>query len=60
MAQHELPQPMAGAHQIAARGLDRSHQITEALVLDAGHKRKRQLPGGQQPHQPDRVAPIGP
>ena len=50
---------MARAHQIAARILDRAHQIAEGLILDAGHEREAKLPRGQQPCQADRVTAVG-
>ena len=50
---------MPRAHQILACVIDAAHQITEALLFLAGHKRERQLPGREQPDQPLRVAPVG-
>jgi hypothetical protein len=57
--QKELPEAMAGTHQIAANVLDRAHQVAEALILDGRHKRETQLSGRKQPGQADRVATIG-
>jgi len=50
---------VAGAHQIAAHVLDAAHQVAEALIGDRRHERKPQLPGGQQPHHPERVTAVG-
>ena len=58
-AQQELPDAVAGAHQVAADVLDRAHEITEVLIGDRRHEREAKLAGGQQPHEPDRVAAVG-
>jgi hypothetical protein len=50
---------VARAHQVLARVIDATHQITEALVRLAGHEHERQLTGREQPHQPLGVTPIG-
>jgi len=58
-AQQELPQPVAGAHQIGADVLPAAHQIAQLLVLDRRDRDQRQLAGGQPPGEPDRVALVG-
>src|SRR5262245_11412066 len=58
-SEQELRQAVAGPHQIAAHILDRTGQVTELLIGKARHEREPQLPGRQQPRQPDRVTPIG-
>jgi hypothetical protein len=58
-AQQELPEPVAGAHQVAAHVLNRAHEVAEVLVLDARHEREPKLAGGQQPDQPGGVAAVG-
>jgi hypothetical protein len=50
---------MTGTHQVPACILDRSNQITEALIGHSRDERKRQLPGGEQTRKADRVTPIG-
>jgi hypothetical protein len=50
---------MTAAHQVLARVIDATHQITEVLLFLAGYKRERQLPRREEPHQPRRVTPIG-
>ncbi len=49
---------MTAAHQVLARVLDATHNITEALVLLARHERERQLSRREQPDEPLRVTPI--
>ena len=59
VAQQKLRQPVTRAHQILARVIDATHQITKPLVRFAGHERERQLPGREQPDNPLRVTTIG-
>jgi hypothetical protein len=51
VAQQELRQSVAGAHQIAADVLARSDQVAQRLLSLAGHPHRMQLAGQQQPHQ---------
>ena len=58
-AQQELPQPLASAHQVGADVLAAAHQVTQPLVLQRRDRDERQLAGGQQPGQTNRVALVG-
>jgi hypothetical protein len=58
-AQQELRQAMPGAHQISAHIVDTAHHVTEALIRFARHEREPKLTGGEEPHQPLGVAPVG-
>ncbi len=58
-AQQELRETVAGTHQIATEIVDRAYQITEALIRGRRHEREPQFPGGQQPHEADRIAAVG-
>src|ERR1035437_1719266 len=58
-AQQELPDSVSGAHQILANVLAAAHQVAQLLTLDRRDRDQRQLAGGQQPGQANRVALIG-
>ena len=57
--QKKLRQAMACAHQISAHIVDAAHQVTEALIGLAWHEGEAKLTGGEEPHQPLGVAPVG-
>jgi hypothetical protein len=58
-AQQELPDSVAGAHQIRANVFPAAHQIVQLFALDRRDRDQRQLTRGQQAGQADRVALIG-
>jgi hypothetical protein len=59
VAQQQLGQPVAGAHQIAAQVLTRADQVAQRLFLDGRDRDRVQLARDQQPHQPLGVALVG-
>ena len=59
VAQQQLGQAMARAHQIAAQVLARTHQVAQRLLLDARDRNAMQLAGHQQPDQPLGITTIG-
>jgi hypothetical protein len=59
MAQQQLGQPVARAHQIAAQILTGTHQITQRLLLHARDRDRTKLTGHQQPDQALGIAAIG-
>ena len=59
VAQKQLADPVAGAHQIAAQVLARAHQVAQRLLFGRRHPHRVQLTRHQQPHQQLGVAAIG-
>lgn len=57
--QQELQQPLPGALQVLARVLERARQVAAGLALLVGHVHLHHVPGGEQPRQELRVAPVG-
>lgn len=58
-AQHELRQPVASTHQIAAQIFAAAHRVAELLELNRRDGDDLQVPGGQQPRELQRVVLVG-
>lgn len=50
MAQQQLREPMAGAHQVCADRLASAHEIAQRLLLSSRNPDRVQLARQQQPH----------
>ena len=59
VAEQQLAQAVASAHQIAADVLARTHQVTQRFLLDAGDPDPVQRTDHQQPQQPLGIAAVG-
>ena len=59
VAQQELRQPLAGAHQIDSYVLTRTDQIAQRFLLGRRHPDRVQRVDHQQPHQPLGVTRVG-
>jgi hypothetical protein len=58
-AKQELREPVAGADQVTAQVLAAANEVAEALLLDARHPAERELAGGEQAGEADRVTAVG-
>jgi hypothetical protein len=51
VAQQQLAEPVATAHQVDADGLTRANEVAQRLLLGAGNADRVQLAGQQQTHE---------
>ena len=59
LAQEQLGEPVAGAHEVGAGILAGAHQVAGGLLGEAGHAHRRELAEAQQLGQPQGVAAVG-
>jgi hypothetical protein len=59
VAQQQLGQPVAGAHEIAAGVLAGAHEIACCLLLEARHAHRDELAQAQQPRQALGISAVG-